>query len=428
MSAAENGSILRALPEPCFLVSADSLIRSANPAAGRLLGRPAAELEGQRLENLVTDTPERVHRFLQLSASGGSPVPGSLTLVHSSKSSVACRAEASCLEAWNPERPALLFLRLRPRQPEADRFLLLNREIGRLNEEIRRRLLLEEERAHLVRSAREARKVAEQASALKDEFLAVVSHELRTPLNSLLIWTALLRDGRVERERFEEGLDAVYRAGHSLGDLISNLLAVSRLTAGKARLRARGVNFPDLVRDVINPARATAELKGVELAADLEVVGPVRGDPGRLRQVVWHLLSNAVKFTPSGGRVEVRLSSRDEMAELTVADTGSGIAPEHLPYVFDHFHRGDSPRTSRDRGLGLGLSLVRSLVDLHGGTVTAHSDGLGRGATFTVRLPFARSDPGEPPTGDSGASPDTEASRAVADGNEIADHDPETAS
>jgi signal transduction histidine kinase/ActR/RegA family two-component response regulator len=229
---------------------------------------------------------------------------------------------------------------------------------------------------------------AETASRARDEFLATVSHELRTPLTSIIGWIQLLRLERDETS-LREGLDTIDRNARAQSRLIEDILDFSRINAGKLNLNVRSLELSDVIDAAMDVVRPAAEAKGVRIERILDsAAGYVSGDADRLQQVVWNLLSNAVKFTPRGGRVLIRLERVNSHCELTVSDTGQGISPTFLPYVFDRFSQADSSSTRAHAGLGLGLGIVRHLVELHGGTVQAFSRGEGQGATFAVRLPL----------------------------------------
>jgi signal transduction histidine kinase len=267
-------------------------------------------------------------------------------------------------------------------------------ELSKANEDLRREIAerrrAEEERAALLVREREANRV-------KDEFLATLSHELRTPLNAILGWTKLLRTHAVPPGEVDRALEKVERNAQAQTRLIEDLLEVSRLVSGKLRLEARGLDLAAIVGTAIETIRPTAEARGVAIDRDFEPPSlPTAGDPDRLQQVAWNLLSNAVKFTPAGGRVTVRLRRLGGEDELVVTDTGIGIAPEFLPHVFDTFRQADASATRLHGGLGLGLSIVRQLVEMHGGRVAADSAGPRRGASFTVHLPV-RTVPDHPP-------------------------------
>ena len=238
------------------------------------------------------------------------------------------------------------------------------------------------ENAGLYRQAREA-------DRLKDEFLAVLSHELRTPLNAIVGYARLLRGGILTGEKAERGLETLERNAGALTQIVEDVLDVSRIVSGKIRLDVQTVELPLIVHNAVATVQPAADAKGVRLETIVDpLVGPVSGDPDRLQQVVWNLLSNAVKFTPKRGRVQIRVQRVNSHVEIAVSDTGIGIRPEFLPHVFERFRQGDAGTTRKIGGLGLGLSIVRHIVEMHGGTVTAASEGEGRGSTFRVRLPL----------------------------------------
>jgi signal transduction histidine kinase len=252
----------------------------------------------------------------------------------------------------------------------------------------RQRARAEQERDQLLLSERQAREAAEQANRLKDEFLAVVSHELRTPLNAILGWAALLASGRADEDKQRRGLEAILRNGRMQARLIEDILDVSRIVSGKLGLHRAQVTVDSFVQGAVDSVRPMASTKGVALSVDVAAeAGEVFGDGERLQQVVWNLLSNAVKFTPAGGSVHVSAVRRGGQVVLEVIDTGMGIDPAFLPHVFEPFRQGDATKTRVHRGLGLGLAIVRHLVEMHGGRVDVASDGPGRGATFRVQVP-----------------------------------------
>lgn len=247
---------------------------------------------------------------------------------------------------------------------------------------------IEVERLQLLKQEQAAREAAERANRIKDEFLAVISHELRTPLNPILGWSKLLHGGRLNAAKTSEALATISRNAQLQAQLIDDLLDISRIIRGKLTLNPAPVSLASVIWAAINTVRLSAEAKRIEITAQLEPnIRQVYSDAGRLQQVVWNLLSNAVKFTPSEGRVEVRLMQVNDYAQLQVIDTGKGINPEFLPYVFEHFRQEDGATTRKFGGLGLGLAIARQIVELHGGTVMVESGGENQGATFTVRLP-----------------------------------------
>ena len=250
------------------------------------------------------------------------------------------------------------------------------------------RLVAAAERERLLEAERVARTEAERASRVKDEFVAMVSHELRTPLNAILGWTQLMRQRHHDATMVERGLDVVARNTRVQVQLISDLLDVSRIVSGKLHLEIQPVDLASVIDQAIETVQHQAESKSVGIRRELaRNVGLIAGDPARLEQVIWNLLSNAIKFTPSNGHVSVNLRSVDSRAEIIVQDSGAGIGPEVLPLIFDRFHQANSSTTRRFGGLGIGLAIVKHIVELHGGTVRADSAGEGRGATFTVSLP-----------------------------------------
>lgn len=271
--------------------------------------------------------------------------------------------------------------------------------------DISERKRVEAERARLLEREQAARQQAESASRMKDEFLAIVSHELRSPLNGILGWARLLRTRRLEPGTVEKALASIERNAQAQTQLIEDLLDISRIIRGTVRLNLRPVNLIPIIQAALDTVRPTAETKSIQLLGQLNgSVGLVAGDAERLQQIIWNLLSNAIKFTPIGGRVEVRLGHREGgrraehletapslpplYARISVIDTGQGIRPDFLPHVFDRFRQADSTTTRSQGGLGLGLAIVRSLVELHGGTVWAESIGEGQGTTFIVELPL----------------------------------------
>jgi PAS domain S-box-containing protein len=245
------------------------------------------------------------------------------------------------------------------------------------------------EREQLLAREQAARAEADRANRIKDEFLAVLSHELRSPLNPILGWSKLLQNGKLDAAKTQQALQTIERNAQLQSELIEDLLNVSRILQGKLNLNVSSINLVSVIRAAMETVRLAAEAKSIKIEASLEPdVGLVSGDSTRLQQVIWNLLSNAVKFTPSGGQVNIRLERLDSCAQITVSDTGQGIEPDFLPYVFDYFRQSDATTTRKFGGLGLGLAIVRHLVELHGGTVGAESSGIGMGATFTVRLPL----------------------------------------
>jgi PAS domain S-box-containing protein len=254
----------------------------------------------------------------------------------------------------------------------------------------------EEERAALLIRERDARKHAEEADRLKDEFLATRSHELRTPLTSILGWASMIRNGEVEGSNATRAIETIERNARSQARLIDDLLDVSRIITGNLRLDLHPLNLAPIVEAAVDALRPTADVKGIQLRTDsLSGECLVKGDSNRLRQVIWNLLSNAIKFTQRGGVVALNLKCVGSTVRLSVADTCEGISPEFLPHVFERFRQAEASISRKQGGLGLGLAVVRHLVELHGGSISAESAGLGHGSVFTVELPLAeeRRDP-----------------------------------
>jgi PAS domain S-box-containing protein len=236
----------------------------------------------------------------------------------------------------------------------------------------------------------EAYRQAEESSRLKEEFLATISHELRTPLSAILGWARMLRLGQLSKENAAKALDTIERNARAQAQLIDDLLDVSRIVTGKLRMDVRPSDPNSFIDAAVEAVRPAAEAKGVRVQKVIDTgLISIPGDPVRLQQVIWNLLSNAIKFTPRGGRVQIRSERVNSHLEIVVSDTGQGISPDFLPHVFDRFRQADQKASRQHGGMGLGLAIVRHLVELHGGNVSATSDGEGQGATFTVRLPIS---------------------------------------
>ena len=240
-----------------------------------------------------------------------------------------------------------------------------------------------------VEELRRAIMEAEDANRMKDEFLATLSHELRTPLTSILGWARMLSSGQLDEASTTRALETIERNAKAQSQLIEDILDVSRVITGKLRLEVQPVNLASVIESAINAVLPAADAKGIRLQRLLDTgASMVSGDPARLQQIIWNLLSNAIKFTPKDGRVQVKLERVNSHVEITVTDNGQGISPDILPYIFERFRQADSSMTRAHGGLGLGLAIVRHLVEMHGGTVRAESRGEGQGATFTINLPL----------------------------------------
>lgn len=259
-------------------------------------------------------------------------------------------------------------------------------------EDITQRKRLERELTQSLDQAQSARRIAEAATHAKDEFLSMVSHELRNPLSAILGWTQMLRKQSLDIAKTTQALEIIERSAKTQSQLIEDLLDISRITSGQLRLEMHPMQITPVIEAALNGVRITAQAKQIQIVSHLEpVVKPVLGDMLRLEQVIWNLLTNAIKFTPRGGQVTITLMELDAQAQITIRDTGRGIQADFLPYVFDRFRQAESVHTRSNSGLGLGLAIVRNLVELHGGTIEVDSPGEGQGATFTVRLPLQTS-------------------------------------
>ncbi|WP_438021369.1 PAS domain S-box protein [Sorangium sp. So ce315] len=277
-------------------------------------------------------------------------------------------------------------------------------------EDVTAERLAEEERQKLLESERAARDEAERVSRVKDDFVATLSHELRSPINAILGWARILRNRADDPQALARGLEVIERNARLQSDMVSELLDMSRIVSGKLRLDVAPFELRSVIQSALESIKLAAEAKGIEVASSLDPeAAALRGDAARIHQVVWNLLSNAVKFTPPGGRVDVALRRAGAFAEVTVTDTGAGIAPQFLPHLFERFRQADASSTRQYGGLGIGLSIVKHLVELHGGAVEVASAGEGKGAAFTVRLPLAGVSPEAP-----GGSQQPDASRAEA--------------
>lgn len=268
---------------------------------------------------------------------------------------------------------------------------------SKIARDISERKRAEAELKALITREQEARTSAEVANRVKDEFLAMVSHELRTPLNAIVGWTLLLKSGNLDQPEIERAIQIIDRNAKAQAMIIDELLDVSRIISGKLKIEMKAVDLPNVIEAAIDGVRLSADAKAIEVIHSLDSqAGPVAGDAVRLQQVIWNLLTNAIKFTPKGGRVVVELKRSASDVKIIVTDNGEGIPPEFLPQIFERFQQGDSSSKRMHGGLGLGLSIVRTLIRMHGGSVQGESEGKGRGATFTVSLPLME---GTPPDG-----------------------------
>jgi PAS domain S-box-containing protein len=359
------------------------IVTSWNAAAERLFGFTADEMIGQSITRVIPDEllheeaeilsklrrGERIDRYETVRvAKGGRRLDISLTVspVRDSRGNIvgAAKIAHDITARRRAERE------LREREAQLAKLVA--------------------EREFVLGSERAARSEAERLSHLKDEFLATLSHELRTPLNAIQGWAILLKQPQIRDQELQRGLEVIERNVRIQADIIKDLLDMSRINSGKLHLDVQPVFLHDSINNAIEAVRQTAATRDIRIQPLLDTrIGLVRGDPNRLQQILWNLLSNAIKFTPKGGRVQVVLERINSHAEISVEDTGVGIKPEFLPYVFERFRQADATTTRQFGGLGLGLSLVKSLTELHGGSVRVKSAGENQGSTFTISLPIA---------------------------------------
>jgi PAS domain S-box-containing protein len=360
-------SLVELSPDVLF-VNADGRIAYANAAAVKFFGaKNAEELIGRSpLEFVAAESKPLVEsRIQRLITQGGNTPLAVEDWVRLDGSNVPVEAIAAIVP-WRDGSAIQVILR-----------------------DISERKRAEEEKSRLLASERAARSAAEHASRMKDEFLATLSHELRTPLNAIVGWSHLLLRGDPDDADFDQGLSTIERNARVQTRLIEDLLDMSRIISGKLRLDVQQVLPVAFVEAAINSVKPAADAKEIRLEQILDGhAGPVAGDPGRLQQVMWNILSNAIKFTPKGGRVQVILKRAQSQIELSVADTGQGITQEFIPFVFDRFRQADASTTRKMGGLGIGLAIAKQLVDLHGGSISVRSPGEGMGSTFTVQLPL----------------------------------------
>ncbi|MEC4893274.1 MAG: ATP-binding protein [Oscillatoria sp. PMC 1051.18] len=364
----ELDSLLNDLSVGVFRTTLDGKIVSGNAAFLRLLG--VKELD--EAQKLLATQPKELQKFFFL----GKEANRQLAI-----DNVRENQEIKLLRADKQEIWVDLSHQVRTYNGE--------RVIDGLMEDISTRKQIEAERVRLLESEQKARTEAEKLNRLKDEFLANLSHELRTPMNSILGWSQLLRSGNVSREKMTRALQVIERNAKTQVQLIEDLLDVSRIIRGKMQLSVQPINLSETVETALDTVRPAAEAKQISLEIESQPeLAVVNGDSDRLQQVFWNLLVNAIKYTPCQGSVRVKIHTNNNQVQVQVTDTGQGISAEFLPYVFDRFRQVDSSSTRLHTGLGLGLAIVRHLVELHGGTAFADSKGEGQGATFTIELPL----------------------------------------
>ena len=354
----------------------DGVITSWNQAAQRILGFTAAEIVGKPISTLLPpDHSEDMSRILERIRRGERI--GHFETQRRAKDGRVIDVSLSI----SPIR-------------DADGTIIGAAKVAR---DITERKRAEAEREQLLTATEAAKAEAEAANRMKDDFLATLSHELRTPLNAIVGWAKILRSGKVDAEDVEEGLSAIDRNSQAQSQIIEDLLDISRIVSGNLRLDVQRLNLSDILDAALASVLPAANAKEIRVHKVLDsLVGPVTGDPARLQQVVWNLLTNAVKFTPKGGTVQVLLERVNSHVEISVIDSGIGIKPEFLPQVFDRFRQADGSTTRLHAGLGLGLAIAKHLVEMHGGSIRAKSPGEGQGATFTLTLPITVVHPDQP--------------------------------
>ena len=368
-SAAHVRAILDNTLDAVMAMDAEGLIRFWNPRAERTFGWGRDEAIGASLVDLLVDEGDR-ERLREDFARADATTGG-----------VPQRTEVLGRRRDGTSFPLEITITVIPEDPDY-RFSAFARDITE-------RKRLESERERLLADAEHARELAEKASRVKDEFLSTLSHELRTPLTAIVGWIYLLRGGRLDDPGKARALDAIDRNAGAQSQVIADILDLSRIVGAKFRLDVRPIELAPVVAAAIETLMPAANARGITVQTVLDPsAGPVSGDTDRLRQVFWNLVSNAIKFTPKGGRVTVRVTRVAQNVVITVQDSGVGISPQVMPHVFERFRQGDSSNTRNHGGLGLGLAVVRHLVELHGGQVAASSTGEGQGSTFTVTIPL----------------------------------------
>lgn len=366
-------AVVNASPIAIITLNADGRVMTWNPAAKEIYGWDAEEIIDQQLPVISLDEQEIFERNFHSALHD--QIVNNLEMQHHTKKGTAINISISLAPLHNAQN-----------QPYAVVVTAID---------ITKRKQIEAERFSLLQREQAARAHAEAASRLKDEFLAVLSHELRTPLNAILGWIKLLRKGHLEQATVNRALEVIDRNTAFQVQMIEELLDLSRIIQGKLKLEIHPVNLASIVEATAETLRPAAEAKSVkvQLSLDDSNLSMIPGNANRLQQVCWNLLSNAIKFTPSGGQVTVRLQKVDAYAQLQVADTGIGISADFLPHVFEYFRQADASTTRSTGGLGLGLTISRHLVEMHGGTINAASLGEGQGAIFTVMLPLQSTQP-----------------------------------
>src|SRR5687767_619760 len=389
--AAHVRAILDNTLDAVMAMDADGIIRFWNPRAESTFGWGRDEAVGSSLVSLIVDEADRdrLTRDLARATAAGDGATQ--------------RTEVTGRRRDGTPFPLEITVTVIPEDPDY-RFSAFARDITESKRS-------ERERERLLREAEHAREQAESASRVKDEFLSTLSHELRTPLTAIVGWIYLLRGGRLDEPGRARALDAIDRNAGAQAQVISDILDLSRIVGARFRLDVRPIEVAPVVAAAIETLMPAANARGIKVQTVLDPsAGLVSGDTDRLRQVIWNLVSNAIKFTSKGGKVTARVERVDPNVVITIEDSGVGISPEVLPHVFERFRQGDSSNTRNHGGLGLGLAVVRHLVELHGGQVTASSDGEAQGSRFTVRLPLLDPAPATRERGEGAAAATAEVS------------------
>jgi PAS domain S-box-containing protein len=360
-------AIVQSAEDAIISKNLESIVISWNPAAERIFGYPSKEIIGQSVRRIV---------------------PPDLT---SEEDEIIARIRrGERVEHFETKRlrkdGSLIDVSLTVSPIHDDDGQIIG--ASKIARDISEKKMWEQKITEALEDARDARKQAELASRMKDEFLATVSHELRTPLTAIVGWVRMLRSRSLPTERVEQALEVIDRNVRSQAQLIEDLLDISRITMGKLRLDVRPVQPAGVINAAVESLTVAAEARRVRIQTILDShAGPISGDFERLQQVVWNLLSNAIKFTPKGGRVQVVLERVNSHIEIRVSDNGRGVKPAFLPFVFDRFSQGEAPATRQHGGLGMGLAISKAIIELHGGSIAAYSEGEGKGTTFTVTIP-----------------------------------------
>ncbi len=369
---------LESIGDAVIATDAQGCIAFMNPVAERLTGWAAADARGRSCDEVFRIVNHRTRETVE------SPV----TRVLRHGAVVGLANDTVLIAADGSERPIDdSGAPIRGTGGQIEGVVLVFRDISERKRAEADRRSATTERERLLEAERAARSEAEQANRSKDEFVAMVSHELRTPLNAIMGWTQIIKSRPSDTDAMRRGIDVIDRNTKAQEQLISDLLDMSRIISGKLRIEVRDVDLIDLIHAAIETTRPAADAKRITIETRLDQsLAATTGDPIRLEQCIWNLLSNAIKFTPKGGRVAITLARTDSQLQIRVTDSGMGIRPDFLPYVFDRFRQAEASK--RTGGLGLGLAIVKQLTELHGGSVSVESAGEGKGATFTLELPI----------------------------------------